>query len=268
MVIKEILRDEFHSLVTGPTRADCLLKLEDGATGHAVERYRLIVFESEWRSENIFKQFSYARAVLDAYLDFKTDKPLHLIAIHWKGAPAVTPTEFNYGLFVFRPELKFPLNTDREELMASLRAKAMDPSGSQASTMDIVNALGLILNSKTDFGLYKECLNIVLNMVPMMEDARRRFLELIFVFANEFLTTVQEAELKKSTAELKSFYAEALEIGERKGLRLGLEKAALGLMKAGDSVERLRTILGLPAERLRELEAQARSQGEFDPKAS
>jgi predicted transposase YdaD len=74
------------------------------------------------------------------------------------------------------------------------------------------------------------------------------------------------------TIPFKTFYEEALEKGwdggKQEGRQEGLEIAALGLLKDGDSVERLKKLLGLPEERLRELEAQARSQGASDPEAS
>ncbi|MDR2200349.1 MAG: hypothetical protein LBR53_13060 [Deltaproteobacteria bacterium] len=169
---------------------------------------------------------------------------------------------YNFALYMFFPEWIFLIETDREKLPASPRGNTGELEF-HASEMDIIRLLGIILNSKTDFGLYMERVNLVHNKGPAVSELERMFLETIFIVAGDNLTKKQAEDLKM-TARLKSIYDEGFEDGKRKGM----EMAALMRLKAGYSVELLKTILPLPEERLRELEAQARFGGGTDTEAS
>ncbi|MDR2200084.1 MAG: hypothetical protein LBR53_11660 [Deltaproteobacteria bacterium] len=85
--------------------------------------------------------------------------------------------------------------------------------------------------------------------------------------ARECLTKDQVKELKM-TLPLKSIFEEAREEGRKEGRKEGLDEAALALLKDGDSVERIKKLLGLPEKRIRKLKAQSRSERATDPEAS
>jgi hypothetical protein len=264
MVIVELLRNEFNDLTSGSTLADCVLKLEDWSSGRAVERFCVIEFESSWRRMNNVKHLGYAFSVINAYANAKKDPLIDLIVIHWMKVAARKRNYIDYSCIHFLPYWIFLRETDKDKLLASLRGN--DP-GTLATTMDILRVFGLILNSPTDFELYMECVKLAHNRVLTTPETQKRYLEIIMLIARECLTKDQVKELKM-TLPLKSIFEEAREEGREEGWQKGLDVAALALLKDGDSVERIKKLLGLPEKRIRKLKAQLRSERATDPEAS
>ncbi|MDR2199422.1 MAG: hypothetical protein LBR53_08225 [Deltaproteobacteria bacterium] len=86
------------------------------------------------------------------------------------------------------------VETDRKESLARLGGDfwdASDASERLVTVMDVVRAYGFIMNSRYDFGLYEECLELADVRVSTTPELRKSRADTIILIAKEYLTRKQ-----------------------------------------------------------------------------